>query len=236
MDSNLVAKIELNFFYAHYKDAQKFVDLAEEEFAKDEKSTLVSYFARHCLLSTVFASEALINKVYDDFYLGKVGDEAFNVIDRLSIPEKWLLAPKLCGARDLNKNFDKGEDVFQTFVELVKIRNAWVHAKTGIYLDAKRLGLYISPEDEFAPDLEVLQGTKYWPHTKIPINPFELNPDHAKLVVQNINDMIQQLLVIFEGVFDREWMNKLTYKIGDQTIKNHMKVSWLWGDGYTPHR
>ncbi|HTY11506.1 MAG TPA: hypothetical protein VMF88_10580 [Bacteroidota bacterium] len=234
MPPNLEAKIELNFFYVHYRDAEKFLELAEEEFTKDQKGKLISYFARHCLLSTVFASEALINKVYSEFYIGKVGDDTFKAIDKLSLPEKWLLAPKFCGVEVSTKGFDKAGNVFQTFVELVRIRNSWVHPKTGIYLDAQRLGLYISSEDDYAPDLKVLHGKNYWPHTQIPFNPFELSPKHAKLVFQNLNDLIQQLLVIFDKVFDEEWMEKLTFQIGDQLVKNHMKVHWLRGGGYTP--
>jgi hypothetical protein len=236
MGSNREAKIELNFFYMHYKDANKFLELAGEEFAKVPKGILESYFARHCLLSAVFASEALINKVYGEFYVGKVGDDAFITIDKLSIPEKWLLAPKLCGAKDITQTFDKGGDVFQTFVELIKIRNSWVHPKTGIYLDAEHVGLYISNENNYAPLLEVMQGRDFWQHTKIPFNPFELNAENAKLVIQNLDAMIRQLLLMFNGVFDDQWMEKLTFQIGDQLIKNKLKVRWLSGGGYTPSK
>jgi|GEM_PF-2542831 len=235
MDSSQIVNVELNFFYMHYRDAEKFLELAEEELAKDKNGRLISYFSRHCLLSTVFASEALINRVYAEFYIGKFDDDTFNTINKLSIQEKWLLAPKFCNAKDITKTFNKGENVFQTFVELVKIRNSWVHPKPGIYVNGERVGIYFSIENEIAPDVKVLPNTKYWPHTKIPLNPFELNAKHARLVFENLNAMIRRLLVIFEGVFDKPWMEKFTIQIGDQSVKSHMKVHWLSGGGYTPH-
>lgn len=56
-------EVELNLFYLHIRDAEK-----AQEYAAQEQSKLKSFFARQSILSTMFAFEALINKVYADFH------------------------------------------------------------------------------------------------------------------------------------------------------------------------
>ena len=51
-------EVEINFFYLHFRDAETFL-----EFASEEKSPLISFYARHTILSSVFAAEALINRL-----------------------------------------------------------------------------------------------------------------------------------------------------------------------------
>lgn len=123
-------KAELNYFYMHFKDADYAVRKAQET----DHGLAGSYFSRQAILSTVFASEALINRVLHEFLPDKsLHDSA----ERLSIPEKWLWAPIIC-TRDHQApiTFSKSQEPFQSFSELVRIRNEMVHSHANSFLPA----------------------------------------------------------------------------------------------------
>ncbi|NIQ12848.1 MAG: hypothetical protein GTO02_00085, partial [Candidatus Dadabacteria bacterium] len=56
--------VELNFFYMHYNDAKKFAEWSSE---KRDGDVNPSIYVRHAIISVVFASEALINRVLVEF-------------------------------------------------------------------------------------------------------------------------------------------------------------------------
>ncbi len=72
-----------------------------------------------------------------------------------------------------------------------------------------------------------------WPQTKIPKNPFELNESHSEKAIEVFELMKNQLLVLFKGVLDEEWLwtirlkNKVANEIEEITIDS------FWG-GFTP--
>ena len=106
-------KVELNFFYLHIHDAEKFCDLTEKETSK-----LKSFYSRHAILSVVYATEALINRVLDDFLLPSLSTKN---IEKLSTFDKWMFAPFVCG-KEIPVNVPFGthtnEDVFNRPLKL----------------------------------------------------------------------------------------------------------------------
>ena len=56
--------VELNFFYMHYNDAKQFAKWAFETRDGDVNPSI---YVRHSIISVVFASEALINRVLAEF-------------------------------------------------------------------------------------------------------------------------------------------------------------------------
>lgn len=221
--------IEINYFYQHYRDAQTFL-----RFAKEERSKLKSFFARHSILSTIFASEALINKVYDEFYLGADDSKDTSIIEKLSTPEKWKLAPLVCGKTNPpGKTFERGKEPFQSFKELIKIRNDFVHAKSGVYVNAEEDGTFSWGDGPEVPYFRILPGVDYYPQTKIPKNPFETNEIHAEKALSTLKYMISKLLKFFENVFDEHWLWKCAYRTEGEENKQKLHIDWIWG-GLTP--
>ena len=203
------AVIELNLFYQHIGDAKAFLRLASAE-----ASNLKSFYSRHAILSAVFASEALINRVYAEFYLGKTDKGLSESIDRLPFADKWLLAPLLCGGNSSpGKTFDRGAQPFQGFRELIKIRDSLVHPKAGLFVDAEQDGtISLGDGRKEVPYFRVLPDRHLWPQTGIPKNPFEMNPLHGEKAIHIVEGMIDCLLDLFRGVFDREWLMRCEFK------------------------
>lgn len=223
-----IHEVEFSFFYMHYKDALKF-----HELAKQEKSKLKSFFVRHSIISIVFTFEALINRVLFEFCLFKSNIESF---DKLSLPEKWLTVPLVCGKdKPIGKTFDTSCEPFQSFFELVKIRNWFVHPKPTNFIPAEKTPWTIHIEDlnKEVPWVETKKGD-FWPHTRIPKNPFDLNENHSKKAINNFEAMKKKLLILFNGIFDEEWLwtIKLKDKVGNEI--EEITIDSLWG-GFTPN-
>lgn len=217
-------EVELNLFYLHFRDAVKF-----HELAANETSKLKSFYARHTILSAVFASEALINRIYDKFHAVSFDFE------KLSTQDKWLLAPLVCGkGTPTGKTYDKSKEPFQTFCELIKIRHWLVHPKPGNFVPVQKTPwtITVMEKNEEVPWIETQKGG-VWSHTRIPKNPFELNEEHAQKAINNLQEMINELLSFFNGLFDKDWIWRMDLKpLGDGEYEK-VGIESLWG-GYTP--
>lgn len=102
----------------YYHVARDALETAESETAQDDKST----FRRNkaCVTAIVFSAlclEAFINQEYEKHTETK---EISEDVERLPLETKWLLLPRLLGA---GRTFDIGGPPFQTFKELIKVRN-----------------------------------------------------------------------------------------------------------------
>jgi hypothetical protein len=67
---NQEINVELNLFYMHYNDAKMFAKWAEE---RQNEKVNPSIYSRHAIISTVFASEALINRVINEWFVTQIG-------------------------------------------------------------------------------------------------------------------------------------------------------------------
>jgi hypothetical protein len=223
----LQQEVELNFFYLHLRDAQKLA-----EWAENEKTKLRSLHARHAILSCVFAVEAMTNKIYADFYLLPTGRKS---VDKLSIREKVFAAPLVCGlGQPTGRTFDQSKEPFQSFSELVDIRNWLVHPKTGNYTAARRFfgSIYIADTGEDVPFVETDFGP-VWPHTRIPVNPFELTGVHARQALECTRQLIEEMKRLFGNLLTEKWFDEIEIRTKDGTYKKTITVQSLWG-GYTP--
>ena len=158
-------KVELNFFYLHIHDAEKFCELALKETSK-----LKSFYARHAILSVVFAAEALINRLLDDFLLPSISTKS---IEKLSTFDKWIIAPFVCGKEiSVSTPFSKSKEPFQSLKELIRIRNWLVHPKPGKYLDAQKSEdtILMAQTGQEIPWVDTLHGDQ-WPQTGVALNP-----------------------------------------------------------------
>jgi hypothetical protein len=222
-------KVELNLFYLHLRDCQEFIALADKE-----KSKLVSFYARHAILSLVFAFEALINRILSRYYLGQ---PPFSAIERLSTQDKWIVAPLLCGKdTPVGKTFDTSRDPFQSFVELIKMRHFLVHPQPDNYVPATWTpwAITILQSNTDVPWIEVEPG-ELWPHTRFPKNPFHLDASHAKKAYNIFTVLFEELLQIFAGVFGEEIIREIDIIDVEKQPKGTLTIESLWG-GYSPSR
>lgn len=222
--------VELNFFYMHYNDAKKFAKWAIDR--KNDEDAHPSIHARHAIISTVFASEALINRVLNDFSRDKNFVEIF---EKASTLEKWYMAPYLCSDKGTTPvPFDKGADPFQSFKELIQIRNWLAHPKVEMFLGAKSLPnstISIGHSKEEYPWLEMLKGDQ-WKQTKIPRNPFEIGPDHAEAGIKILDKMKDALKSKLNGLIYEGWLDEITVKDTERIHCYKAPVHTIWG-GYS---
>jgi len=228
MNKKATHELELNFYYLHYRDAQMLI-----EWAKAEQSKLKSLFARHAILSTVFASEALINRILNDFYIPKSGEKT---IEKLSIVDKWCLVPLVCYTSNQKiETFDASEEPLQSFIELIKIRNWLAHPKPGEYIDATTDGvstITILDTGAEVPWIETIKG-RTWAQTKIPFNPFELTSEHAEKALKILDSMLNKLKEFLSDKINETWLSEINFVSKDKSDAQKITTDSLWG-GYTP--
>lgn len=222
--------IELNFFYMHYNDAKTFAEWAKK---KRDGDVNPSIYARHSIISTVFASEALINRVLSEFVVNEV---VATSLERSGILEKWCVAPFVC-SEDAPEAIDQGRDPFQSFKELVQIRNWLAHPKVDAFVRGvapKNSTISVVGRPETYPWLETLKG-ELWPQTKIPKNPFELDHTHAEAAISVLDRMIEELSKRLSGRISEEWLEEITVKNADGARTYKAPVHTIWG-GYGGNR
>lgn len=222
--------VELNFFYMHYNDAKKFAEWATKR--NNDKDAHPSIYARHAIISTVFASEALINRVLNDFSRDKNFMEIF---DKASTLEKWYMAPYLCGGKvNAPVPFDKGAEPFQSFKELIQIRNWLAHPQVEVFLGARSMPdstISIGQSKEEYPWIEMLKG-EYWKQTGIPKNPFEVGSEHAEAAMGILDAMIDSLKSKLSGLIYNGWLDEITVKDAEGLHHYKASVYTIWG-GYS---
>jgi hypothetical protein len=220
-------KVELNFFYMHYNDAKKFADWAYE---KRDGDVNPSIYVRHAIISVVFASEALINRVLAEF---ATDSNVSELLDKASILDKWYLAPLLCSGNAKPLPFDKGIEPFQSFKELIQIRNWLAHPKVETFLKGKvdpKSSISIGSSKEEYPWLEMLKGEQ-WLQTGFPKNPFEIEHTHATASLRILDAMIKSLSARLGGQMREGWLELVAVKDDEGLHQYKAPVISIWG-GY----
>jgi hypothetical protein len=210
----------------HYKDALKF-----HELAVNENSKLKSLYVRHSIISVVLALEALINRVLFEFCIFKSHIDTF---EKLSIVEKWLTCPLVSGKEfPVGKTFDQSKEPFQSFKELVNIRNWFVHPKNTEFIPATKTPwtIHVEETDKTIPWVETEKGD-VWPQTKIPRNPFELVELHSEKAIKVFESMKDNLLELFKDTFDEDWLWTLKLITTEEIKTELISIDSLWG-GFT---
>ncbi len=219
--------VELNLFYMHYNDAKQFAMWAFE--GLDGKVN-PSIYVRHAIMSVVFASEALINRVLAEL---ATDSNVSVILEKSNILDKWYLSPFLCAGNAKPVPFDKGTEPYQSFKELIQIRNWLAHPKVETFfkaeLDPKAM-ISVGTSNEEYPWLEMLKGEK-WPQTKFPKNPFEINYTHAEESLKILDEMIDALSNRLSGQMHEGWLELITVKDDKGLHQYKAPVFTIWG-GY----
>jgi len=219
-------QVELNFFYMHYNDAKTFARWCKE--FEDNDSVHPSLHGRHAIISTVFASEALINRVLNDLTADK---NVFRALEKTSTLDKWYLAPFVCSGDGYDSMpFDMSAEPFQSFKELIQIRNWLSHPNVEVFLTAMS-----PPNSTFSdadsmksyPWLEMLRG-EAWCQTGIPKNPFEINASHAESAIKTLDLMICALKERLHGQLYDEWLDEIVVQDTHGLHKYRAPVFTIW--------
>jgi hypothetical protein len=230
-DSETTHRAELSLFYLHSEDAKHFARLARCE-ARYE-----NFHARHSILSVVFAAEALINKVL--FRFSGLPEPVLENVERMSLEDKWVLAPAICGAS--GRAFDKSREPFQSFQELIRWRNELVHPKPRLFLDAfYREGEEITvikmdgdaPHEQI-PFVEILgDNSKLLPQTGIPLNPFQTVADDAEKALKLLMALEKELIALIGGSLTEKAIREVELRsVGDGKV-TMISIESLFG-GYS---
>jgi hypothetical protein len=106
------------------RNAKRLCALAKTAAGEDNYDEEI--FAQAAILMLVFAAEALINSVIEDF--APVPEVFKPQLMRLSLTEKFAYVPALC-AGTIVQPFDPQVEPFKTFVTMVQTRHSWVHPR-----------------------------------------------------------------------------------------------------------
>jgi hypothetical protein len=201
-------EIEVSHYEILLDDARALADKAGSGSPTPGHSNL---FARHSILSTVLASEALINRVLAKFCSAPI----YEGIDRLSLTDKWLVGPILCWQLG---TFAIGAEPFQSFAELVRIRNGLVHPKAGVYVAAKYKGetVLVMSEDgtEILSELPLITvvDSPVWPQTGIPKNPQKIMGSHARRAIGVLEKMEKKLIELSGNAITHDSIRQLSWR------------------------
>ena len=154
-------------------------------------------------------------------------------IEKASILDKWYLSPFICSGNPQPAPFEKGVEPYQSFKELIQVRNWLAHPKVETFLKAEidpNSSISVGSSGEEYPWLEMLKGEQ-WPQTGIPKNPFEINYTHAEASLKILNDMIGALSARLAGQMHEGWLDLITVKDDKGLHQYKAPVFTIW-DGY----
>ncbi len=128
----------------------------------------------------------------------------------LSILDKYWLVPKLVS--ESGETFDKDGQVWQSLVELARMRNEFVHSKsdrTGYYLaysqtEWEPLNRSNSPEGWEGREGEYLHQT-----LQIPRDPYSFLPEHVDRIDEATREIIVELNRLLAGAVTKDsWLTQ----------------------------
>jgi len=157
--------VKENPAYYLFNDAEKMIQLSRR--AKSRKNPkLENSYARMAILLYAISLEAFINVVYEYSETPKS-----KALSKMSVKQKWLNAPKDCLPHlgeiqvddkiiyqpgDSVATFDENSELFQSYLELKKMRNEIVHLKPIFY------------ETDYNSIEKSIFQTEYYKYLKIP--------------------------------------------------------------------
>ncbi len=169
-------------FVPLFNDGKRLSILAKE--AADAGNQDEDTFAQSAILLLVFATEALINQVIEDFT--PLVEALKAQLMKISLPEKFAYVPALCGGT-VKQPFDPQVEPFKTFVAMVATRHLWVHPKP------KKL-----PVDEF---LGGAPATSAFPRL-----PLHARAHHAERAVSTTKAIVEWLQSTMPDRVQKSWM------------------------------
>jgi hypothetical protein len=189
----------VNRFVQCYEDAQRLQQHIARPKGKSFALTAIGHetYIRAAALLYIAALEALINRVYSSFIRPEIA-ECFEGKDGgKSLPEKWMAAPLLAGSAT---TFRRGADPWQSFVELVQVRNSLVHPKANSEEFAE---VYVG-EDEV--DFDFSDKEPVYAHTRLPKNTDSWGREDLNKVKKCVDSLVQELQSLMSTQVTDRWL------------------------------
>lgn len=197
----------INSFHYLYNDAEWLRSFATDPIMESryEQKRLL----RTAVILYALSLEALINRAFDAFLEGEIGDFFCKSEDKFSTQDKWFLLPLLVGA---DHSFDKSQYPWSHFAELVKARNDYVHPKhdrPGYYRLMSNEEMEPLRPGDISAELSLPETRLVYRQMRIPRDPYALLPEHLERVKKVVDNMIDELDVLLEGrVKADDWLHK----------------------------
>jgi hypothetical protein len=204
-----VFKSHINSFHYLYQDAEFFHAQAKLSGAGFESVRA----ARTALLLYILSLEGLVNRALEAFLPEPQRQFFINREERFSLEDKWQLLPLMAGEGG-PRAFDKSADVWARFVELIRIRNEFVHPKHDrpAYYEAITATKWTALSFKKIPGgLGVKETDIIYRQTQIPRDPYAVRPEHVDTAKAAVDAIVSSL--------DEHLGGRLT------------SGSWLRGDG-----
>lgn len=195
----------VNSFSYLYEDACYLLEFAK----KIETSSTVETgrLCRSSLLIFVFCLEALINRALDFFSPTHLREFLLNRENRFRIEDKWLLLPLLVTKKN---TFDVSKYPWSHFLELISIRNDYVHPKHNRLAYYKAVSSHewttLLPES-IPSDSGIKEKDTVYCQTKIPKGPGAIRPEHIDIVKKIVDDTVKELDRLLGGkISQNNWL------------------------------
>jgi len=223
-----VMRSAVNNFYYLYQDAEWFLAIASKP--EMEETFDKTRYCRTAIVLYVVALEALINRASEAFLPSPLREFFIKREDQLSFVDKWRLLPMLAGN---GKEFEIAAYPWTHFVELVGVRNDFVHPKS----DRMAYYRFIGPQqmeplqwNRIPKDLGITEKEVVYRQTRIPRDPYSLRPEHLATVKRVVDDTVKELDRLLDGkIFKDNWAHtdqmKLIYPPGAQFTTPEPKTS-----------
>ena len=186
-----VFKSHINSFHYLYQDAEYF-----HAQAKLPNSGFKSVQAsRTALLLYILSLEGLINRALEAFLPEPQRQFFIEREERFSLEDKWQLLPLMAG-HDGPRAFDKSDQVWARFVELIRIRNEFVHPKHDrpAYYEALTATRWTALSWKKVPEgLGVKETDIIFRQTHIPRDPYAVRPEHVDTAKAAVDAIVVKL-------------------------------------------
>jgi hypothetical protein len=213
-DKTFIFSTAVNSFHYLYSDAEYMLKVIR---SLDESSDFETVrLSRSAILLYVFSLEALINRVLATFLPEKLQDFFIEKEDRFSLADKWQLLPLITDT-DPETAFDTSSYPWGHFVELIKLRNDYIHPKHDRRAFYKVITSHrFTPLSwrEIPPDLGVSENSVIYRQTQIPRDPYAIRPSHVETTKKVVDDMIELLDKFLQGkLTDEDWLHSDQFKL-----------------------
>ncbi len=195
--------LSTNPFKFVYEDALFFQKAAEN--ATDRN--LEVRYARNAVLLFVIGMEALINRVFHYFIKDDFPAFVKEKICDLPLDMKWYMASLWCSDDPKALTYEADKEPFQSFRELIKIRNSYVHPFP------QKWDLYVKMAQQKTVDY-VDPNPLHWPQTKIPKDLHHFSKKSALKAKEVVDDMVNLLDGFLGGRIKRDdwWLTEIIDK------------------------
>lgn len=203
--THFLLKTKVNSFHYLYQDAEYLMSAA---CLPNIKGTFEEVrITRSAMLLYIFSLEGLINRALDNFLQQPIHDFIIDREEKFSTAEKWQLLPLLAAIPP--SKIEMGSYPWSHFVELLKVRNDYVHPKHDrmAYYEAvsqtnlKHLEPKDIPEGSRLKEKDLLYG-----QTKLPKDPYGFRLPQLEIVKKIVDDTVQELDKVLAGrILEDDW-------------------------------